>query len=58
MILCVRRYLRYPLACQHVPEVLAERGVEVDPSCIWRRVQVYPRELNKRCISALFGIGA
>ena len=29
--------------------LLAERGVEVDPSCIWRWVQAYAPELNKRC---------
>jgi len=34
IILCVRWYLRYPLAYEHVAELLAERGVEVDPSCI------------------------
>jgi IS6 family transposase len=28
---------------------VAERGVEVDASCIWRWVQVYAPELNKRC---------
>src|SRR5436305_15314931 len=49
IILCVRWYLRYPLAYQHVAELLAERGVEVDPSCIWRWVQVYGPELNRRC---------
>src|SRR4051794_19219215 len=49
IILCVRWYLRYPLAYQHVAELLAERGVEVDPSCIWRWVQTYAPELNKRC---------
>src|SRR5947199_10560942 len=49
--LCVRWYLRYPLAYQHVAELLAERGVEVDPSCIWRWVQAYAPELNKRCRS-------
>jgi IS6 family transposase len=47
--LCVRWYLRYPLSCQRVSELLAERGVEVDPSCIWRWVQVYAPELNQRC---------
>jgi transposase, IS6 family len=40
IILCVRWYLRYPLAYEHVAELLAERGVEVDPGCIWW-VQVY-----------------
>ena len=49
ILLCVRWYLRYPLAYQHVAELLAERGVEVDPSCIWRWVQTYAPELNKRC---------
>ena len=27
----------------------AERGTEVDASCIWRWVQAYAPELNKRC---------
>src|SRR5215469_15256104 len=46
---CVRWYLRYPLAYEQVAELLAERGVEVDPSCIWRWLQAYAPELNKRC---------
>src|ERR1700739_597555 len=49
----VRWYLRYPLAYEHVAELLAERGLEVDPSCIWRWVQAYAPELNKRCRSHL-----
>jgi transposase, IS6 family len=49
IVLCVRWYLRYPLAYEHVSEILAERGVEVDASCIWRWVQAYAPELNKRC---------
>src|SRR6202050_1189957 len=49
VILCVRWYLRYPLSYEHVAELLAERGVEVDASCIWRWVQAYAPELNKRC---------
>ena len=40
---------RYPLAYKHVSELLAERGVTVDASCIWRWVQTYAPELNKRC---------
>jgi len=39
ILLCVRWYLRYPLAYEHVAELLSERGVELDPSCIWRWVQ-------------------
>src|SRR5260370_28740836 len=49
IVLCVRWYLRYPLSYEHVAELVAERGVEVDASCIWRWVQVYAPELNKRC---------
>ena len=45
----VRWYLRYPLAYLHVSELLAERGLFVDASCIWRWVQTYAPELNKRC---------
>ena len=43
ILLCVRWY---PLAYEHVAELLAERGVEVDPSCICRWVQAYALELN------------
>src|SRR4030081_3203606 len=49
IVLCVRWYLRYPLSYEHVAELIAERGVEVDASCIWRWVQAYAPELNKRC---------
>jgi transposase-like protein len=48
ILLCVRWYLRYPLSYEHVSELLAERGVTVDASCIWRWVQTYAPELNKR----------
>jgi IS6 family transposase len=49
IVLCVRLYLRYPLSYEHVAELVAERGVDVDASCIWRWVQAYAPELNKRC---------
>jgi transposase-like protein len=49
ILLCVRWYLRYPLAYGHVAEIIAERGVAVDARCIWRWVQAYGPELNKRC---------
>jgi transposase-like protein len=45
----VRWYLRYPLAYLHVSEILAERGLFIDASCIWRWVQAYAPELDKRC---------
>jgi transposase-like protein len=38
-----------PLSYEHITELMAERGVEVDASCIWRWVQAYAPELNKRC---------
>ena len=41
--------LRYPLSYAQVAELMAERGVEVDAGCIWRGVQVYSPELNRRC---------
>ena len=30
-------------------EMALERGLFIHPSCIWRWVQVYGRELDKRC---------
>lgn len=45
----VRWYLRYPLAYLHVSELLAERGLFVDASCVWRWVQAYAPEINRRC---------
>jgi hypothetical protein len=36
ILLAVRWYLRYPLAYEHVSELLTERGLHVDRSSIWR----------------------
>ena len=49
IVQCVRWYLPYPLAYEHVSQLMAERGVQVDPSCIWRWVQAYAPAINKRC---------
>ena len=49
ILLCVRWYLRYPLSYEHMAEIMAERGIEVDASCIWRWVQAYAPELSRRC---------
>src|SRR3982750_3314060 len=49
MLMAVRWYLRYPLAYEHVAELLAERGLATDRSCVWRWVQAYAPEINKRC---------
>jgi hypothetical protein len=48
-VAAVRRYLRYPLTYGHVSELLTERGLAVDASCIWRWVQAYAPELSQRC---------
>ena len=49
ILTAVRWYLRYPLAYEHVAELLAERGLAVDRSGVWRWVQAYAPEINKRC---------
>jgi transposase, IS6 family len=50
IILCtVRWYLRYALSYRDVEELLRERGVEVDHTTIFRWVQRYAPELEKRC---------
>ncbi|KPN63880.1 transposase, IS6 family [Aliiroseovarius crassostreae] len=49
IILCaVRRYLRYPLSYQDVVDLLAERGITLDRSTVYRWVQKFGPELNKR----------
>jgi transposase-like protein len=35
ILIAVRCYLRYPLAYDHVADLLAERGLAVDRSCVW-----------------------
>ena len=50
MILCaVRWYLRYALSDRDVEELLRERGVGVDHTTVFRWVQRYAPELEKRC---------
>jgi transposase, IS6 family len=49
IILCaVRWYLRYPLSYQDVVDLLAERGIAVDRSTLYRWVQKFGPELTKR----------
>ena len=49
LILCaVRWYLRYSLSLRDVEELLAERGLAVDHTTIWRWVQRYGPELKQR----------
>jgi transposase-like protein len=46
---CVRWYLRYPIAVAQMGEMARERGLAISPSCVWRWVQTYGPELDKRC---------
>ena len=42
-------YLRFSLSYRDVEELLMERGLPADHTTIWRWVQRYAPELNKRC---------
>ena len=46
---CVRWYLRYPISAAQMGEMTTERGLAISPSCVWRWVQIYGPELDKRC---------
>jgi transposase, IS6 family len=48
ILLCVRWYLRYALSYRHLEEMMAERGLRVDHTTIYRWVQRYAPELEKR----------
>lgn len=48
IILAVRWYLRYSLSYRDLEEILSERGVLVDHSTIWRWIQCYAPELERR----------
>lgn len=49
ILLCVRWYLRYSLSYRDVEEMMLERGLHVDHTTIYRWVQRYAPELEKRC---------
>ena len=49
IVLCVRWYLRFGLSFRNLEEILAERNLPVDHVTIWRWVQRYAPELNRRC---------
>ncbi len=49
ILLTVRWYLRYGLSCRDLEEMMLERGSQVDHTTIYRWVQVYSPELDKRC---------
>ncbi|EDX82838.1 hypothetical protein S7335_16 [Synechococcus sp. PCC 7335] len=45
----MRWYLRYSLSYRDIEEMMLERGVNVDHTTIYRWVQAYSPELDKRC---------
>ncbi len=48
ILLCVRWYLRYTLSYRDLEEMMRERGLSVDHTTVFRWVQHYAPELDKR----------
>ena len=48
IVTCVRWYLRFCLSLRDLEELMAERGLAVDHTSIWRWVQTYGPEVNRR----------
>jgi transposase-like protein len=48
ILLCIRWYPAYALSYRDLQEMMAERGIEVDASTIYRWVQAYAPELDRR----------
>ncbi|HEY0322154.1 MAG TPA: IS6 family transposase [Pyrinomonadaceae bacterium] len=48
ILLCVRWYCRYQLSYRDLEEMMQERGLAIDHSTIFRWVQRYAPEINKR----------
>jgi transposase-like protein len=48
ILICVRRYCKYGITYRDLAEMMQERGVAVDASTIFRWVQRYAPELEKR----------
>jgi hypothetical protein len=49
IVCAVRWYLRFSLSYRDVEELLMERALPADHTTIWRWVQRYAPELNRRC---------
>jgi transposase-like protein len=48
ILLCVRWYCKYGISYRDLAEMMQERGVVIDPSTIFRWVQRYAPEIEKR----------
>lgn len=53
ILLCLRWYLRYSLSYRDLEEMMAERGLSVDHTTIYRWVQHYAPILEKKCRARL-----
>lgn len=49
ILLCVRWYLRYALSYRDLEGMMQERGLHIDHTTIYRWVQRYAPEMEKRC---------
>jgi IS6 family transposase len=52
IMLCGRWYLRFSLSFRNLEEIMVERNLSVDHVTIWRWVQRYAPELNRRWCGA------
>jgi transposase-like protein len=48
IVLCVRWYLRFSLSYRDLEDLMAERGLTLDHTTVWRWVQRYAPELDRR----------
>src|SRR5713226_2194772 len=48
IVTCPRWYLRFSLSLRDVEELMAERGLAVDHTTIWRWTQTYAPEVQRR----------
>ena len=48
IVTCVRWYCRFSLSLRDLEELIAERGLAVDHTTIWRWVQRYGPEVHQR----------
>jgi len=58
MPLCVRWYLRYAMSYRDVEELARERGLSGNHTTVFRWVQRYGSELDRRCRPSLCGRGS
>ena len=53
IVTCGRWYLRFCLSLRDLEELMAERGLTVDHTSIWRWIQAYGPEVNRRLHGAV-----